>query len=130
MSESDFRAICQGHGLPQERLVTIKGFFSDGLGREETNSVLSGSKAAIVYVDVDTYSPATEVLAFIGPYLQRGSVIVFDDWNCFYADNSLGERRAWHEYLCRHPDLTFSPFVETHLAASFVCLGDSSSRKS
>lgn len=123
MSEDKFRKVCRRHGMPDHKLTTIPGFFEESLASSETAEKLSGTKAAVVYVDVDTYTPATEVLNFVAPYLQRGSVLVFDDWNCFYCDDSLGERRAWTEFTRQHSDLGFAPFVATHLAQSFICLG-------
>jgi O-methyltransferase len=126
MSESQFRHICSSHGIPAEKLTTIQGFFENSLKSEETANTLKSRKAAVVYIDVDTYSPAKEVLEFIEPYLQRGTIIVFDDWNCFFCDDSLGERRAWMEFTQDHPKLTFSPFVSTHVGQSFVCLGPNS----
>lgn len=122
MSETDFRKTCTAHGLPNQKLSTIKGFFSDSLNSKETIQKLEGKKAAIIYIDVDTYSPASEVLEFISPYLQRGTIIVFDDWNCFYADDDFGERRAWKEFKENHKELVFTPYVSTHLAQTFICL--------
>jgi len=123
MSEVDFRGKCISHGLPESRLHTIPGFFNSSLISVDTIKRLRGRKASIIYVDVDTYTPTTEILNFIIPYLQRGTVIVFDDWNCFFADDNLGERRAWKEFVSSNRQLKFTPFVSTHLAQTFIFLG-------
>lgn len=122
MSEPEFRRICTDHGMPDERLITIQGAYGETLCAE-TASKLNGVKAAIVYIDVDVYSSACSVLEFIHPMFVRGTIVVFDDWNCFYADDRLGERKAWKDFTDRHPDMRFSPFVSTHMARSFVYLG-------
>jgi len=31
--------------------------------------------------------------------LQKGTLILFDDWNCFDAEDNKGERRATKEFL-------------------------------
>ncbi|MGE3807646.1 MAG: TylF/MycF/NovP-related O-methyltransferase [Gemmataceae bacterium] len=121
MSEDDFRQACVLHGMPEGKLATVKGFFADTLTAPHTKQQLAGRRAAIIFVDVDVYSAARAVLEFIPPYLQRGTIIVFDDWNCFYADDSLGERRAWREFTMAHPEITWTPYVSTHMAQSFIC---------
>ena len=37
-------------------------------------------------------------LQIIEPYLQIGTVLLFDDYNTFHADNSKGKRRALAEF--------------------------------
>ena len=58
----------------------------------------SDHKIALAYVDVDYYSSTKEVLEFIADKFQHGSIIAFDDWNCYYADPMRGERRAFTEW--------------------------------
>ena len=83
---------------------------------------MDGSKAAVIYVDCDLYKSTVPVLKFIVPFLQRGTIIVFDDWNCFYGDPELGERKAWSEFLSANPHLKFEEFIETNEAKAFICL--------
>ncbi|MEM8669853.1 MAG: TylF/MycF/NovP-related O-methyltransferase [Planctomycetota bacterium] len=122
ISEEAFIDIMTRHGIPRDRLTLVKGAFEETCN-EETRQRLGGRKASIVYIDCDLYESTIPVLDFIIPQLNRGSVIVFDDWNCFFADDQLGERRAWFEFRRKHPDLRFAEFVQTHLASSFVFLG-------
>jgi len=120
-SEDDFVRTVTAHGMPRERLMTVKGFYDQTL-TDALAARLSPQKAAVVYVDCDLYRSTVPVLAFAARFLQKGTVIVFDDWNCYHADPSLGERRAWREFLAAHPDLRFEPFVGTGEAQSFVCV--------
>jgi hypothetical protein len=105
--------------MTSERLVTVKGFYERSLTPALRDRLLP-QKAAVIYIDCDLYASAAVVLDFIVPFLQEGTVIVFDDWNCYYANPDRGERRAWREFLEAHPDLRFEPFVSTNEAASFV----------
>lgn len=122
MSEVDFRAKCEEFGIPKDSLLTIAGFYENTLTRATADSLLP-NKAAVVFIDCDLYSSAKSVLTFLPPLLQPGTVIVFDDWYCFYGDPRRGEQRAWNEFRELHPDGRFVPFVSTHDAQSFIFLG-------
>ncbi len=121
--EQEFRRICERHGMPSDRLVTVKGFYDDSLD-EATRRRLDGKKAAVVYVDCDLYASTVPVLRFVRDFLQRGTVIVFDDWNCFHGDPDRGERRAWAEFVAANPSLRFEEFVQNHEQQAFVFLGE------
>lgn len=117
--EARFVTLCRNAGMPADRLLTFKGFYNESLTPVLRDRLLP-AKAAVVYVDCDLYASTVTVLEFIVPFLQEGTVIVFDDWNCFRANPNRGERRAWREFQETHPDLRFEPFVMTNEAASFI----------
>lgn len=115
-------------GMPRDRLITVKGFYDQTLTPDLTRR-LGGKKAAAIYIDCDLYSSTVPILNFIKDFLQIGTIIVFDDWNCFYGDPLRGERRAWQEFLYRNPDLRFTEFVRTCEANSFIYLGNAADQK-
>ncbi len=118
MSEEDFIKAVVGSGMPRDRLKTIRGFYKDTLhGR----NLLEG--ATIIYVDCVLYSSAATVLKFIPKYLQLGTLIAFDDWNCYLSDPDKGERRAWREFLAENRNFRFEPFYSTHMLQAFVTVG-------
>lgn len=119
MGEEEFAA---KSGVPAARLRTIKGFFDASL-TPEIQADLLPRKASIIYVDCDLYTSTVPVLDFIPPFLQTGTIIAFDDWNCFWADPERGQRRAWREFLAAHPTLRFEPFFSTHALQSFIFIG-------
>jgi O-methyltransferase len=121
-AEDSFIRICRRHGIPANRLQTVKGFYADSLVPGLAQRLLP-RKAAVVYVDCDLYVSTVPILSFIVDFLQLGTIIVFDDWNCFHADPEKGERRAWREFTVAHPELRFEPFVQTGMQMSFVCVG-------
>ncbi len=123
-AEEDFIAICVGHGMPRDRLTTVAGFFDASLTHELKERLLP-RKAAVIYIDCDLYLSTIPVLNFIRDFLQQGTVIVFDDWNCFHADSDRGERRAWREFRVGNPELRFEPFVQTGMQMSFIYVGSS-----
>lgn len=121
-TEDDFVRLVTDAGMPRARLRTVKGFFQDTL-TPALQAELLPRKAAVIYVDCDLYKSTIPVLAFIKPFLQVGTIIVFDDWNCFCGDDERGERRAWREFREANPELRFTPFVSTNEAQSFIHVG-------
>jgi O-methyltransferase len=121
-TESEFIEICRQHGMPRDRLIAVPGFYETSLNAELT-ARLAPAKAAVIYVDCDLYESTVPVLAFAKSFLQPGTVIVFDDWNCFVADPERGERRAFREFCERNPELRFEQFVSTDMQTSFVFVG-------
>jgi len=125
--EEDFIRIVTGAGMPKNRLTTVKGFYDESLVPELQKKMLP-KKAAVVYVDCDLYKSTVPVLKFIVPFLQEGTVVVFDDWNCFYGDPEKGERKAWAEFLAANPSLKFERFVHTNEAQAFICVNAGNSK--
>jgi O-methyltransferase len=120
-SEQEFRAIITAHGVPDDRLVTIKGFFRHSLNVACAARLLP-TAAAVVYVDCDLYDSTVPVLEFVRPFLTRGTILVFDDWFCFHGDPDRGERRAFREFRERYPEVRYEEFVATSEIKSFIVL--------
>ena len=127
-TEQDFVNMVVAEGIPNNRLRTVKGFYDQSLTMDLQQELLP-AKAAVIYVDCDLYASTVPVLKFIKPFLQKGTVIVFDDWNCFCGDPNRGERLAWREFLDANSELSFEAFVGTDIAQSFVCTNSGSDVK-
>jgi hypothetical protein len=119
--EQEFLRVCLRHGMAPDRLTTVKGFYDASLN-EQTRRRFDGRKAALIYVDCDLYTSTVPVLEFCRSFLQRGTVVIFDDWACFHCDPDKGERLAWREFLEKYPELKFEPLASTGLQAAFVCV--------
>jgi hypothetical protein len=126
-TEEEFLRVVTRHGLPRERLTLVKGFYDQTL-TDDLRRRLLPQKAAVVYVDCDLYTSTVEVLRFVKDLLQLGTILVFDDWNCFHGDPDRGERLAFCEFREAHPELVFEEFVSTNEAKSFIYLGTKSER--
>jgi len=125
-SEEDFVRMVVKHGMPREKLVTVKGYYDESLNRELQQRFLP-ERAAVVYIDCDLYKSTVPVLEFIKDFLQEGTVIVFDDWFCFRGDPERGQRRAFAEFCERNPELRFQTFVSSNEVQAFIYLGMSGS---
>jgi len=124
-SEESFVKMCLAHGLPRNRLRTVKGFYEDSL-TTALRDELAPLKAAVVYIDCDLYASTIPVLRFIRDFLQPGTVLIFDDWFLFYGDPERGERRAFKEFCAANPRAArFEPFFSTQELQAFIYLGES-----
>jgi O-methyltransferase len=85
------------------RVALIKGWFDDTL-TPETRSAHNIRKASVIMVDCDLYSSATTALEFCAPLIGDRAVVLFDDWHPdSLAARNEGEKRAFDEFLARHP---------------------------
>src|SRR3954462_15437518 len=84
--------------LPQvEGAELVVGWFDDTLpGFLETHP----GPVDFLHVDGDLYSSAVTVLDLVGPRLQPGSIVIFDEF-FNYPGWQKHEFRAWEEYLAR-----------------------------
>ena len=76
------------------RTTLVQGDFT----KLKPEAMPSGRAVAVAVIDSDLYASAAAALKLLEPRLQPGSVLLFDDWNCFGASNARGERRAFAEF--------------------------------
>jgi hypothetical protein len=128
-TEEDFVNTVVKHGMPREKLKTVKGFYQESLTPELKRDLLP-KRAAVVYIDCDLYSSTATALNFAKDFLQKGTVLVFDDWFCFYGDPEKGERRAFREFCEQNPELMFEDYIQTNEVKAFIYLGRNENGKS
>jgi O-methyltransferase len=104
-----FRGNLRRHGVRLDDVTAVPGWFSDSL-TEETRRTLPLQRAAVVWVDCDLYESTVPVLKWITPYLQDGTILVFDDWFCFKGDPGKGEQLAFREWLNANPGIQAREF--------------------
>lgn len=104
-SEREFLRNVKRTGADMTQVVTVPGFFEESL--KPGNPRLNGlRKAAVVWVDCDLYGSTVCVLNFLTPYVQHGTLIIFDDYFCYRAEPNVGEARAFREWLDANPTLS------------------------
>jgi len=102
-------------GLYDGRIHAIKGFYEESLTKQLQKELIDkGSRIAMGYIDCDLYESTKDVLEFIEPLLQDGSIICFDDWNLYKAHPRKGERRAFNEFK-QKTSLQFEEFLTVGL---------------
>jgi hypothetical protein len=108
-SQERFLAKLAGTGADSARVVVVPGWFDQVLV-ESTRKQLKLRKAAVVWVDCDLYESTVPVLEFIRPYLQDGTILIFDDWFCFKGRPDRGEQLAVAQWLMRNPQVKLAEF--------------------
>ncbi len=87
----------------------IKGYFSESL-TPSLQAELTHYKPSVVLIDCDIYESTVQVLTFIKPLLQNGTIVIFDDWHSFSIDE--GEQKALREFLGANKNFTFKEILE------------------
>lgn len=87
-----------------DQFKLVDGFFSISL-TPELQSVISN--VIFINVDVDIHSSTMEVLRWIRPLLQVGTVVYFDDWKdpIDQHEGPWGEHLAWAQWTKENPSI-------------------------
>lgn len=104
-TEQATRKYLSAHGVPEEDLLLVKGWFCD-TATPETREALHIRKASIVLVDSDTYESSCDALNFAADLLDDEMVVMFDDWGWSVKAGKRGQREAFAEFLDEHPEIT------------------------
>lgn len=92
--------------FPTDKLNLFKGFYSPELFKK-LSSENKFLPISICVIDVDIYESTVPVLEFIKDHLVVGSIILFDDFNCFLESDEHGERKALIEFRKKYPNFEF-----------------------
>ncbi|HEX8098457.1 MAG TPA: TylF/MycF/NovP-related O-methyltransferase [Pyrinomonadaceae bacterium] len=98
------------YGVDWSRTTLVEGFYNESL-KPELKAERGMRPAAVVLIDCDLYTSTRDVLAFIDDLLQDGTVLMFDDWNCFSGSDEAGERKAFREYLASRPQWRAEEYI-------------------
>jgi hypothetical protein len=99
-TEENFMQMITDHGIYDDRVHTVKGFYDQSLTKELGNQMVQKqSKAMLVNIDCDLYESAVPVFDFLEPFLQEGTVIYIDDFFPGYKGQvNKGVARAFLEF--------------------------------
>jgi hypothetical protein len=122
-SKKEFERICKKKGIDDDKLIIIEGFYENSLNKELIDR-LSLKKAAVIYIDCDLYTSTVPVLNFIVNFLQPGTLIFSDDWNCFCGDPERGQKKAFDKFKLKNPNLVFEEFISNGESKSFIFIKD------
>lgn len=104
MSQQGFRKILVSRGIDVRDVFIIKGWYDQTL-TAETKVLHRLNRASVVHIDCDYYESAILALDFVTDLVDDGTVIIFDDYNYFRGSPSLGERKAFSEWLSNNPHI-------------------------
>lgn len=87
--------------IPGTELVV--GLYADSLPGWVSSAAQEGGPGDVpvrlVHIDCDLYSSTRDVLANIGPLLEPGCLIVFDEYHGYPGAEGAHEQRAWLEWV-------------------------------
>jgi len=102
-SREQVAANLDANGIDWDRTFLIEGYYEDSLTGDLYEQYRM-RPIAVALIDCDLYASTCEVLRFIEPLIQDGSLLMFDDWSSFDSDNTRGQQRALREFLEAHPE--------------------------
>lgn len=104
-SLADFRRTLIAAGVRMEKVDIVPGWYRETL-TPVLRRQLPIELAAVVLIDCDLYDSTVSVLDFITPYMQDGTVLMFDDWFAFKGRLDSGQPRALAEWLKKNTHLS------------------------
>ena len=93
-----------------QKFKIIKGFFQDTLKKNPENYDIK--KARVIMIDCDLKSATLLALNFSKDILQKGTIILFDDYIFYKGDQSKGEYAALEEFKKQNPQIKFREAFE------------------
>ena len=119
MDVDEFRRRCDANGIARDAYTTVPGFYDESLASAAPAD--APTDIALAYIDCDMYSSTRTVLEYLRPRLKHGMILAFDDYFCFSAAQSAGEKVAFEEFVASEPAWTFERYRDYGWAgASFV----------
>jgi O-methyltransferase len=108
----DFEKMLKKKGFRKSEYELTEGFYDQTLTPELSSQLQArGVKAAVVYIDCDLYESTAQVLRFVRPFLQDGTIVCFDDYFTYRGRPDMGEQRALAEFQEANPTLQMRPYV-------------------
>ncbi len=75
----------------------IEGYFSDTLAKPASDYEID--KAAIIFVDSDTYASSKDALVFCNNLVQEGTYVILDDYYSYRGSSAKGVKKALDEFI-------------------------------
>lgn len=98
-----------------------KGLFSDT--RLDFLKSIKDRNIAVVNIDCDLEESTRDALISIKGNIGIGTILLFDDYNCFNADNKKGQRKAFADFA-KESCFIFEKFFSYHFAGqAFLITG-------
>lgn len=98
-----------------------KGYFEETIAGRNAATIFPGETCAVAFIDCDLSTPARIALDFIGPMLQKGSVVILDDYWAYKGDPGRGTCGAFRSFLRDNPRIKARPYYRYgHGGMSFV----------
>ena len=109
-SLDDFRGLIEQVVGPAD-WTPIAGFYNESLTPQRATTLQQANvKASIVFLDCDFYSSTRDVLEWVPPFLQNGTLLAVDDYHNYRSDPAMGQQLAFTEWRSNHPEIELHPW--------------------
>ena len=81
-------------------------------------------KARVVMIDCDLKEPTALALNFVKDILQKGTIILFDDYIFYKGDESKGEFAAFKEFQEKNPNIKLRSAFEYGYGSKAFIISD------
>lgn len=98
-----------------------KGLFKDCQDTFKTN--MKGRNIAIANIDCDLMFSTIDALNCIKDNISIGTILMFDDYNAFSADNKQGQRAAFQQFK-EESDFVFEKYLDYHFVGQAFIIVD------
>ncbi|MDD5691127.1 MAG: macrocin O-methyltransferase [Candidatus Omnitrophica bacterium] len=99
----------------------IRGYFEETVKGKLANEISGRDCCAIIFIDCDLMGPALIALNFIKPILQKGSVIILDDYWAYRGSRNHGTCGALNEFLRNNQEVKLRDYYSYgHGGHSFI----------
>jgi hypothetical protein len=99
----------------------VKGYFEETINNQSTEDICNKDKCAVIFIDTDLMNPSIIALDFIKPILQKGSIIILDDYFAYRGDSNKGTAGALKYFLNKNPTIILREYYKYgHGGISFV----------
>ena len=98
-----------------------KGLFSET--RLEFLNSMKNRKIAIANIDCDLEASSRDALSSISKNISIGTILLFDDYNCFNADNNRGQRKAFSDFQSKSEFIFEKFFSYQFVGQAFLVVG-------
>ncbi len=94
-----------------QKYKIIKGFFEETI-KDKDPYHYGIEKARVVMIDCDLKEATSLALNFLKKILQKGTIIMFDDYIFYKGSAKKGEYAAFEEFKVKNPSIKFRPAFE------------------
>ena len=91
--------------------------------RDEFQRKMINRKVSIVNFDCDLEQSTTDALNTIKDFIQIGTILLFDDYNAFNANQNHGQRKSFSEFNEKSKFIFEKYFSYHYSGQSFLCIG-------
>jgi hypothetical protein len=122
--EGDFRS---SYAKVAKRLANysnvklIKGLFEESINGKNPIELCGESKCAIAFIDCDLMHPTIIALNFIKPILQKGTILIIDDYWAYRGSQKQGTCGGLNDFLKNNSGINIRPYMNYgHGGMSFI----------